>query len=90
MIEIQQITPVVNERSLHRVMCRYSLTNTSPTLPADLGANPYGTSLSEMLGLLGNAFSLSFSKSKVLLNQLLGVEISRGAIATIRMRSEGR
>jgi hypothetical protein len=36
------------------------------------------------VGLLGSAFPLSFSKTQALLNQLLGVEISRGAIATIR------
>ena len=38
------------------------------------------------MGLLGSAFPLSFSKSQALLDQLLGVEISRGAIARIRQR----
>jgi transposase len=38
------------------------------------------------VGLLGSAFPLSFSKTQALLDQLLGVEISRGAIATIRQR----
>jgi hypothetical protein len=33
---------------------------------------------------LGSAFPLSFSKTQVLPDQLLGVEISRGAIAAIR------
>ena len=32
------------------------------------------------------AFPLSLSKTQALLDQLLGVEISRGAIATIRQR----
>jgi len=38
------------------------------------------------VGLLGSAFPLSFSKTQVqvLLDQLLGVEISCGTIATIR------
>ena len=49
-------------------------------------ASPYGPRLSELVGLLGTAFPLSFSKTRALLNQLLGVEISRGAIATIRKR----
>jgi transposase len=39
-----------------------------------------------LVGLVGSAFPLSFSKTQALLNQLLGVEISRGAIATIRHR----
>jgi transposase len=38
------------------------------------------------VGLLGSAFPLSFSTTQALLDQLLGVEISRGAIATIRQR----
>ncbi len=39
-----------------------------------------------MVSLLGSAFPLSFSKTQALLDQLLGVEISRGAIAKIRER----
>ena len=46
----------------------------------------YGPRLSSLVGLLGSAFPLSFSKTQALLDQLLGVEISRGAIATIRER----
>ncbi|QPN69124.1 IS66 family transposase [Synechococcus sp. CBW1108] len=38
------------------------------------------------MGLLGSVFRLSFSKTQALLDQLLGVEISRGAIARIRHR----
>ena len=38
------------------------------------------------MGLLGSAVPLSFSKTQALLDQLLGVEISRGAIARIRQR----
>ena len=38
------------------------------------------------MGLLGSAFPLSFSKTQALLDQLLGVEMSRGAIAKVRKR----
>ena len=38
------------------------------------------------MGLLGSAFPLSFSKTQALLDQLLGIEMSRGAIAAIRER----
>jgi len=38
------------------------------------------------VGLLDGAFPLSFSRTQALLNQQLEVEISRGAIATIRQR----
>ena len=38
------------------------------------------------MGLLGSAFPLSFRKTQAVLQQLLGIEISRGAITTIRER----
>jgi hypothetical protein len=57
-------------------------------------ASRYGPRLSALVGLLGSAFPLSFSKTQALLDQLLGVEYScgedfvysRGAIATIPER----
>ena len=52
----------------------------------DVEPSRYGPRLSALVGLLGSAFPLSFSKTQALLDQLLGVEISRGAIATIRQR----
>jgi transposase len=85
-IEIPPITPVVIEHRLHRLVCPCCSTSTCATLPADVEASPYGPRLSALVGLLGSAFPLSFSKTQALLDQLLGVEISRGAIATIRKR----
>jgi transposase len=55
-------------------------------MPAEVEASRYGSRLSALVGLLVSAFPLSFRKSQALLNQLLGVEISRGAIATIPER----
>jgi transposase len=85
-IEIPPITPLVIEHRLHRLVCPCCSTSTCATLPADVEASPYGPRLSALVGLLGSAFPLSFSKTQALLDQLLGVEISRGAITTIRQR----
>ena len=85
-VEIPPITPVVIEHRLHRLVCPCCSTSTCATLPAGVEASPYGPRLSALVGLLGSAFPLSFSKTQALLDQLLGVEISRGAIATIRKR----
>jgi hypothetical protein len=52
-------------------------------LPADVEATSYGPKLSALVGLLGSAFPLSFSKTQVLLDQLLGEEISCWTIVTI-------
>ena len=85
-IEIPPITPVVIEHRLHRLVCPCCSTSTCATLPADVETTLYGPRLSALVGLLGSAFPLSFSKTQALLDQLLGVEISRGTIATIRQR----
>jgi transposase len=85
-IEIPPITPVVTEHRLHRLICPCCSTSTCATLPADVETSPYGPRLSALVGLLGSAFPLSFSKTQALLDQLLGVEMSRGAIAKIRER----
>jgi transposase len=85
-IEIPPITPVVIEHRLHRLACPCCSTSTCATLPADVEASPYGPRLSSLVGLLGSVFPLSFSKTQALLDQMLGVEISRGAIAKVRER----
>jgi transposase len=85
-IEIPPITPLVIEHRLHRLVCPCCSTSTCAPLPAEVEASHYGPRLSALVGLLGSAFPLSFSKTQALLDQLLGVEMSRGAIAAIRQR----
>ena len=85
-IEIPPITPVVIEHRLHRLVCPCCSTSTCATLPAEVEGSHYGPRLSALVGLLGSAFPLSFSKTQALLQQLVGVEMSRGAIARVRQR----
>ncbi len=86
MIELSPITPLVIEHRLHRLVCLCCSTSTCATLPAGVEATPYGQKLSGLVVLLDSAFPLSFSKTQALLDQLLGVKISLGVIATIRER----
>ncbi len=86
LIEIPPIRPVVTEHRLHRLICPCCSTSTCETLPADVEISPYGPRLSALVGLLGRAFPLSVSKTQALLDQLLGVETSRGAIARVHQR----
>jgi len=88
-IEIPPIMPVVIEHRLHRLVCPCCSTSTCATVPADVEATRYGPKLSALVGLLGSAFPLSFSMTQALLDQLLGVEISCGSIATIRRGLSG-
>ena len=85
-IEIPPITPLVIEHRLHRLVCPCCSRRTCATLPLDVEASRYGPRLSALVGMLGSAFPLSFSKTQALLEQLLGVTISRSAIVAIRKR----
>jgi hypothetical protein len=68
------------------LICPCCGTSTSADLPVDVELSRYGPRLSALVGLLGSAFPLSISKTQALLDQLLGIAISSGAIATIRSR----
>lgn len=72
LIVIPPITPVVTEHRLHRLVCPCCSTSTCATLPADVEFSRYGPRLSALVGLLGSAFPLSFSKPQALQDQLLG------------------
>ena len=79
-IEIPPITPLVIEHRLHRLVCPCCSTSTCAPLPADVEVSRYGPRLSSLIALLGAAFPLSISKSQALLQQVLGVTLSRASI----------
>ena len=79
-IEIPPITPVVIEHRLHRLVCPCCSTSTCAPLPADVEVSRYGPRLSSLIALLSAAFPLSISRSQALLQQVLGVELSRASI----------
>jgi transposase len=85
-LEIPPITLTVLEHRLHRLVCPCCSTTTCATLPPDVESSRYGLRLSGLVGLLGSAFPLRISKSQALLQQLLGLTISRGTITTICQR----
>ena len=85
-IDIPPITAEVIEHRLHRLICPCCSTSTCAQLPGEVEESHYGSRLSALVGLLGSAFPLSISKTQALLDQLLGVSISHGAIDAIRKR----
>ncbi|MFN9548389.1 MAG: DUF6444 domain-containing protein, partial [Cyanobacteriota bacterium] len=86
LIEIPPITPMVIEHRLHRLICPCCSTSTCASLPPEVEASRYGPKLSGLVGLLTGSFPLSLSKVQLLLAQLLGVELSRGARSDRRQR----
>jgi transposase len=85
-IEIAPITPLVIEHRLHRLVCPCCSTSTCAPLPADVDVSRYGPRLSSLIALLGAAFPLSISKSQALLQQVLGVTLSRASIVRCLQR----
>ena len=88
-LEIPAIPLTVVEHRLHRLVCPCCSRRTCATLPPDVEASHYGPRLSSLVALLGSAFPLSISKTQVLLDQLLGIEMSRGTIVSICQRLSG-
>jgi hypothetical protein len=60
------------------------------SLAAAVESGGFGPQLSALVGLLGGADHLSHRRVRSLLDQVLGVEISTGAINTIRCRLSER
>jgi transposase len=85
-VDIPKIEPFVIEHQLHRVVCPHCQTTTCAALLAGVESGGFGPQLSALVGLLGGAYHLSHRKVRSLLDQVLGVEISTGAINAIRCR----
>ena len=85
-IEIPKIKPFVIEHQLHRLICPHCQTTTRAELPAGVENGGFGPQLSALVGLLGGVYHLSHRKVQSLLDQVLGVELSTGAITAIRCR----
>ncbi|MBD2550676.1 IS66 family transposase zinc-finger binding domain-containing protein [Microcystis elabens FACHB-917] len=80
LIKIPPITPLVIEHRLHRLVCPCCSTSTCAPLPAAVDVSRYGPRLSSLIALMGAAFPLSISRSQALLQQVLGVMLSRASI----------
>ena len=85
-VDIPKIAPFVIEHQLHRLICPHCHTSTRAELPAGVESGGFGPQLSALVGLLGGSYHLSHRKVQSLLDQVLGVEISTGAINAIRYR----
>ena len=85
-VDIPKIVPFVIEHQLHRLVCPCCRTTTCAEMPVGVESGGFGPQLSALVGLLGGAYQLSQRKVQGLLDQVLGVEVSTGAINTIRRR----
>jgi hypothetical protein len=85
-VEIPPIVPVVIEHQLHRLVCPCCRTVTTAVLPEGVETSGYGSRLSSLVGLLGCVYHLSHRKVQGLLDQVLSITISTGAINAIRCR----
>ena len=85
-VDIPPITAFVIEHQLHRLICPHCQSSTCASLPVGVESGGFGPRLSALVGLLGGAYHLSHRKVQGLLDQVLGITISTGAINKIRCR----
>ncbi len=86
MVDIPPIVPFVIEHQLHRLVCPHCHTTTFAQLPVGVESSGYGPRVSSLVGLLGSEYHISHRKVQGLLDQVLGIEASTGAINSIRCR----
>ena len=85
-VDIPKIVPFVVEHQLHRLVCPCCCTTTTAELPVGVESGGFGPQLSALVGLVGGTYHLSHRKVQGVLEQVMGIQISTGAINKIRCR----
>jgi transposase len=85
-VDLPPITPVVAEWDLHRVTCGDCGTTTCGTLPAGVPTGMCGPGLMALIGLLTGDYNISRRRAVSLLSDVLGIEISLGALSEAEER----
>lgn len=84
--EVPPIKPETTEYRRHAVACPCCGYVTRAALSIEIAGSPFGPRLSSIIAMLTGAYHLSRRQAKKMLSDLLGVEISIGAISTIERR----
>jgi transposase len=82
-IEVPPIKPFVVEHRYHGVTCTCGYTTRRK---CDVAGSPFGPRLMGIIGLFSGIYHISRRKSATLLSDLLGIEISLGALSAVEER----
>jgi transposase len=85
--EVPEIRPEVVEYRLHRLTCPRCGVTTRGRLPAGVPRGGFGPRLQSLLSVLGGVYRLSKRLVRRLAGDLLGLEISTGAVAKLQRRT---
>jgi transposase len=81
-VDLPQITPVVSEWRLHRVMCKGCGAVTCAQLPHGVPKGMCAPGLMALIGLLTGDYNMSRRRAVGLLGDVLGIDISLGALSS--------
>jgi transposase len=85
-VEVPPLRPEVTEYRLHRVGCPCCGTVNARGLPKGVSWSPFGPRLTSIVGLFTGVYRLSKRNAKSLLEDLLGVRLSLGALSQSEQR----
>src|SRR5262245_38833205 len=85
--EVPEVHPEVIEYRLHRLTCPRCGVATRGRLPAGVPRGGFGPRLQSLLSVLGGVYRLSKRLIRRLAGDLLGLEISTGAVAKLQRRT---
>jgi transposase len=80
-VDLPPIAPIISEWHLHRVTCRGCGTVTCGTLPPGVPTSMCEPGLVALIGLLTGDYNMSRRRAVSLLGDVLGIEISLGALS---------
>ncbi len=83
--EVPPIVPYVTEHRFHGVTCTCGYT-TRAKYEGHAGSSPFGPRLMSLIGLFVGVYHLSRRKVVTLLSDVLGVQISLGAVSAVEAR----
>jgi transposase len=85
-IEVPPLKPHITEYRRHEVKCSCGHRTRAVHDPAIIPASPFGPRLVAIVALLTGVYHLSRRRSELLLDDVLGVQLSLGAISAIEAR----
>lgn len=86
-VEIPPIQPTVTEWKLHSLECEHCGTKTRAELPTEVPTGSFGPRLQSLVAICSGVYRLSKRKTRELLRDVCGVEISLGSISNLERQT---
>jgi hypothetical protein len=86
-VELPEITPIVDEYRLHQLRCRWCGARTRAALPAGIGSRGFGPHVEATVAVLGADCHASHRQTQRVLEHVTGVRVGLGSVTALRRRA---